>query len=68
MLQSVGKKCEDRSVLVGQPCSQEVERVVFTQRGIRGNVEMQHCWGIAEDMDKCTVFPKEEMSRMAKTV
>lgn len=54
--------------MVGQPCSQEVERVVFTQRGVRGNVEMQHCWGIAEGMDKCTVFPKEEMSRMAKTV
>lgn len=51
-----------------QPYSREVERVLlFIQRRIRGNVEMQHCWAIAKGMDKHTVFPKE-MSRMAKAV
>lgn len=47
--------------------SREVEKVLFIQRRIRGNVEMQHCWAIAKGMDKHTVFPKE-MSRMAKAV
>lgn len=51
--------------MVGLLGSQEAERVVFLQRGASGNVEMQHCWEIAKD--KCTVFPKEEMSRMART-
>lgn len=51
--------------MVGLPYSQEAERVVFIQRGAAGNVEMQLCWEMAKD--KCTVFPKEEMSRMAKT-
>lgn len=34
---------------------------MFIQRAVIGNREMQHWWGVAKAMDKCTVFPKEDM-------